>query len=242
MSRQDARPCESVVISNVALMPLNDYTDDEYQALEERAKSLTLLATALEESLARRHLGQRKYTDDVDQYGCYPYRLADFIKLLFQARRALESIHGTERASSAKFLDVGCGIGSKVYLAGLHFESHGIENDAEVAEIARKLVAGLPRCRIIEADALTFANYGDFDAIYFYRPLHSEPLEDQLEEKIYSDAREDCLLLPMFPTLEPPPESFTPIIDRQLYLKTRDNELSNRLVAEFALDDADERQ
>jgi SAM-dependent methyltransferase len=215
-------------------MPIKFYTDDEYRALEEREKSLTCLATTLERTLARLHLGERKYTDEEPQFGCHPFQLADFLTLLFKARRVLELIHGADGARSVKVLDVGCGIGTKVYLAGLYFESHGIENDARVAEVARNFVAELPQCQVFVDDALTFANYARYDAIYYYRPLRSESLEEQMEEKIYAEAREGCVVLPMYPALEPPVEYFVPVIASQMYVKTQNAELSQRLVAEFA--------
>ena len=67
-----------------------------------------------------------------------------------------------------------------------------------------------PSCRIFPSDAaLTFANYGDYDVIFFYRPLRSEPLQEQMEERIYAAARERCILLPMYPICEPPAAHFT---------------------------------
>ena len=216
-------------------MPTGLYADDESQALEERATALACLATAMERALAKMYLGERKYTDEDAQFGCHPYRLADFLTLLFQAQRALELIHGAEGAKAAKFLDVGCGVGTKVYLAGvIHWGAHGIENDATVAEFASQFVADIPSCRIMATEALTFADYGDYDVIFFYRPLRDEWLQEQLEATIYAQAREGCVLLPMYPICEPPSSSFVAVIPTQLYVKTYDAELSRRLMAEFA--------
>ena len=136
-----------------------------------------------------------------------PYRINAFLEQLdtaVTARRVLG-------CSKPKFLDVGCGIGTKVLLAQ-HFgcDAYGLEINPKYVEVARKVLAGgggfeawsetMRRRRsvakhIIEADALTF-DYSPYDIIYFYCPQrHVEDgkggrktLERRLEQRILDTA------------------------------------------------------
>jgi trans-aconitate methyltransferase len=72
-----------------------------------------------------------------------------------------------------RFLDVGCGIGTKVLLAQqMNFEADGLDFVPEYCEAARELCGSLST--IHDADAREFDKYGDYDLIYAYRPLVEE--------------------------------------------------------------------
>lgn len=82
------------------------------------------------------------------------------------------------------FLDVGCGIGTKLLAAQFHgFRVSGIEVVPAYADVARRLV---PEANIAVTDAFDFTNYADFDVVYAYHPCQDKTLEKRLEEHIVS--------------------------------------------------------
>lgn len=102
-----------------------------------------------------------------------------------------------------KFVDVGCGIGTKVWIAKRHgFDVYGIEVYSPYAEVAMKMLeltneqyAVYPRFpRIITADALTI-DYSSYDVIYFYCPLADDAKQKQLEQQIFSTAKSGTYIL-----------------------------------------------
>ena len=83
-----------------------------------------------------------------------------------------------------KFLDVGCGGGTKVFFATRYFpNADGLEYDGGYVEAARKTLPliGASAREIFHADALTFDGYDKYDVIYFYRPLNDDALLAQME-------------------------------------------------------------
>lgn len=86
-----------------------------------------------------------------------------------------------------KFLDVGCGIGTKLVLANNDgWQVTGLDIRPEFLAEAAKLC---PEAALIEADAREFNSYGDYDFIYCYRPLVDDEAEDRLEEQIVSQLK-----------------------------------------------------
>lgn len=123
---------------------------------------------------------------------------AAFVAHLHAAYRVLRA---GRRVKPVRFLDVGCGGGVKVLMARAFFERcEGIELDPGYAEAARRLLAGLaPAARVHETDALTFEGYGDYEVVYFYKPIREpEPLRD-LERRIAAQARPGTVLIAPYP-------------------------------------------
>ncbi len=82
---------------------------------------------------------------------------------------------------SLRFLEVGCGLGTKCEIARLKgFEATGIELDSRYVNLARRLFSAN---RFLEANALEH-DYGNQDLIYYHTPLASEVLMVELEQKI----------------------------------------------------------
>lgn len=97
-----------------------------------------------------------------------------------------------------RFLDVGCGGGTKVFAATRYFDrADGLELDPGYADAARQTLEkiGASKSTINRADALTFASYADYDVIYFYRPLRTEALLEALEQRIIETARPGTILV-----------------------------------------------
>jgi hypothetical protein len=93
-----------------------------------------------------------------------------------------------------KFLDCGCGIGFTVLLAGIAgFDSHGIELNSKLIKVAN--VLNYPQKTIKRANVLTYAEYSEYDIIYFYCPLRNRKLEEKFEEKVEKDMKVGAYLI-----------------------------------------------
>lgn len=120
--------------------------------------------------------GKSKY-EDRKQYPYIPSRLTMIAKLM--------SCKYTGQYGRGKsFIDIGCGIGDKVFMAALHSGSYnlahgrfvGLEYDYATAAVAEEVKGHLPgkdmaTVRFIQADALKYKDFGAFDRIYTYLPM-----------------------------------------------------------------------
>lgn len=100
-------------------------------------------------------------------------------------------VHGMDEIGDARgrrFLDVGCGIGTK--LAAAFFlgwgDLTGIELRPSYAATARLVC---PEASIVVEDAFACTGYGAFDVIYMYRPCIEDADQDRLEEWIIAQLR-----------------------------------------------------
>jgi protein-L-isoaspartate O-methyltransferase len=131
-------------------------------------------------------------------HGCYPDIGLSNSVFLEHAHAAYRAFLAQRRRHGARFLDVGCGAGLKVVSAVEFFErADGIEFDVGYADTAKALfdAMGLGQCHVMQADALTFEAYGDYDVIYFYRPMRDEAAMRALEARIVEQARPGTLLI-----------------------------------------------
>lgn len=94
----------------------------------------------------------------------------------------LDRVREAERLTTGRrFLDIGCGIGSKLALmSALGWETHGIDRHLPYVEAARELV---PEAKVEHADAFDVGAF-DADLVYMYRPAVSDELEDRLEQHV----------------------------------------------------------
>ena len=137
-------------------------------------------------------------TPEAREYGCF----ADIpmIPSIFasHAHAAARVAIAQARPRPLRFIDVGCGGGMKVLMAAQYFEiADGLEYDPAYAAAAERLFqhVGGRTCRAISGDGLTFDAYGDYDVIYFYRPMQDEAALRRLEERIVGDARPGTILI-----------------------------------------------
>lgn len=105
-----------------------------------------------------------------------PYQIADFTAMLVEC---------VAEAPGSKFLDVGCGTGTKMVLARELFglEPFGIERDPEMAARAK---ARFPGC-VYSGDALNCVFprfYEQADLIWLYRPFRDPEKQAELETMI----------------------------------------------------------
>ena len=97
-----------------------------------------------------------------------------------------------------RFLDVGCGGGTKVLAATTCFDlCDGLEYEKNVVDTGQRFLELLSpeRCRLMHGDALEFLHYGEYDVIFFYKPLVNDKKMAEMEERIFAQARPGTLLL-----------------------------------------------
>lgn len=111
------------------------------------------------------------------------------------------------KASKMTFVDVGCGVGEKVFFAEtLGFNSFGLELRKPLIDSAKRLFRNLGldtldfhsdtnAPRLIQGDALEY-DYSRFDVIYFYCPLHDTKLQAKLEERIAQTVKLGAIVVP----------------------------------------------
>ncbi len=120
------------------------------------------------------------------RYTFIPNYLTTFTHQLSEASKLVKGIGSYPGPS---FVDVGCGIGSKLLIASMFgFQPNGVEIVPEYARIAQR--AG----RIIVGDALR-QSYEAFDVVYFYRPFYDGKLEEKLEKHIIKTAKPGAVIL-----------------------------------------------
>ncbi len=98
---------------------------------------------------------------------------------------------------SFNFIDVGCGIGSKLALASYYgtydrkMNLHGIEITEEYVRVAKSLN---PTSHVFVGDAILH-HYGNYDVIYFYQPLFNQSLQNKMEERIIKTAKPGAYII-----------------------------------------------
>jgi SAM-dependent methyltransferase len=95
-------------------------------------------------------------------------------------------------APGRRFLDIGCGIGTKLALMfHLGYEVAGIDRRQDYIGAAHELV---PEATLTCVDAFDVERF-DADIVYMYRPAKSDELEDALEAHVCSRLRHDTVLV-----------------------------------------------
>lgn len=138
---------------------------------------------------------QSRLARDAGAHRYIRYNLPAFLSKLHLARRLVAA---RDAGARTRFLDVGCGIGTKVVLAARYFsEADGLEFDAHLLRAgARLMERERPgTCRLLEADALTFGEYNRYDVIYLYRPFRDSARQEALEERVAAQARVGAVII-----------------------------------------------
>ncbi len=165
--------------------------------IAQQVRSAMTTAAELDRKWLRADVGH----EDTSRYTPWiPFPLYDFVALMAEA---------LPETAGDRFLEVGCGVGSKLLLAGTVFglNARGIERVPEyVAEARRHGLA------VDAADALDYPGYGDFDLLFFNRPLADPVLQAALEAKIWCEVPAGAVVIGA--NLEaPPPASWYPVLD-----------------------------
>jgi SAM-dependent methyltransferase len=125
-----------------------------------------------------------------DSYEYIPFNLESFIKQIKVAYK-LAKRGNTE----PQFLDIGCGIGTKVMIARTFFAiSHGVEISKEYYDIAKKLT-NYCNAYVFHEDALKFKNYHEYDVLYYYCPIADYNKQRELEKLVCECMKPGAILL-----------------------------------------------
>jgi len=128
--------------------------------------------------------------DRKDYYEYIPLDYEMFVKILRQETKRLK------RKPELKFLEVGCGYGLKLFLAKYACDIghvHGIEIEGKLVDLARYLP--LPFDAVERKSALQFKKYGDFDIIYFYRPIINKKKHEKMMRMIAKQKKADAVVI-----------------------------------------------
>ena len=164
------------------------------------------------------------------------YGFKDFLTHLSEAHKVLG------KKKKLKFIDVGCGLGAKVHLAKLHFDSYGIELNTDYHRIASEI--NTPReffkhgryktlqgkQRIFNEDALKF-DYKPYDVVYFFQPLCQAALQKKLEKRIFDTIRPGSVVIPIYSqSTFPSFMRFLPTPSGELYMKIMRDDKANQVI------------
>jgi SAM-dependent methyltransferase len=164
-------------------------------------RKLSQLITGLEEALlgedfhaySKKDLGfkDRHVRRKSGEFPYIPYENGEFIRQL----EIVSGLLGPRNSKGpAKFLDVGCGIGTKLLMAhDAGFDAFGVEKYPKYVRAAQRLVG--KKGVVMRRDALNF-NYAGYDVIYFYCPLSDRDKELALEARIITTATPGTLFMP----------------------------------------------
>lgn len=146
------------------------------------------------EQLAGNSFCKKSYSDNSFQY--VPLPINEFLFYIEYSSNLFEETKKLDPKSNVNFIDVGCGIGTKLVLVSDLFRKvTGIEINSDYSKISRILARTRQNINVITKDALKFKKYKDFDIIYFYRPFRSSILQEKLENKIFEESKEGCIMV-----------------------------------------------
>jgi len=158
------------------------------------------------------HARGNKPDGKTQAYVCIHLPATSFVQAMLEALNHLTPRYETHERygypskvqTPFKFLDVGCGVGQKVYMAQRlfeHIEAFGLELRPEHVQIARETLTkymmnhrnscelSFKDENIIQDNAITFNRYSEFDIIYFYCPSSDDKTEIELERSIARGAK-----------------------------------------------------
>lgn len=153
-----------------------------------------------------RHIYEPLYDEKYVSEGHWDYVTYSFQDFLIH----LEESHKIlGRKKGLKFIDVGCGLGAKVHLAKLYFDSFGIELNTDYHAIASavntpreflkygRYKTSQGKKRIFNEDALKF-DYKPYNVVYFFQPLCQARLQKQLEHRIFATIKPGTIVIPIY--------------------------------------------
>ena len=123
-----------------------------------------------------------------------PYPMSSFTQMIGAAHRVCLA---QRKPRPLRFLDVGCGGGTKLLAATTCFElCHGLEYENTTAKSAQELIEMFApeTCRVEHGDAFAYEHFGDYDVIYFYRPIADEDGMENLEARILTQAQPGTII------------------------------------------------
>jgi trans-aconitate methyltransferase len=132
-----------------------------------------------------------------------PADVAQYLVLLIEA---------VAEAPGEKFLEIGCGPGTKMLLArdalADMLDVSGFDRVPEYVEAARDLGLDAVVC-----DAFDYPSYGRADIVFFNRPFRDRDTQRDLERLVYSKIRRGAVVICMNLENKPPADKFLVITD-----------------------------
>lgn len=137
-----------------------------------------------------------------------PYNISWFIHHLQDAYDLCQRIFPGKQY---KFLEIGCGVGTKTKVASQLFEAYAIEVFEPYAAVAKEITKKRIRRnfgiyheendinKIFMIDALAYKDFEKFDVIYCYCPFNDYEKELELENKIFDQAKEGTVFILVWP-------------------------------------------
>jgi SAM-dependent methyltransferase len=153
---------------NVSYIAMREADHDLLSLLTVEQSKLMEMFYRLECSVSNAH-----YKDVTGKNWNYvPYSHLRFYKAL---KELVEAKNDSNPVKDVKFLELGCGLGTKLYIASQWVgcgKVDGIEINPTYAEIARNMVAkrGTVHCMNVKE----FKQYGDYDIIYTYGEVRED--------------------------------------------------------------------
>ena len=143
-------------------------------------------------ALAFNQIERANFTkSDETNHGFIPFPCQTFMDMIIEAYVHLGQIRGK------KFLEVGCGIGTKVLLAQVFFDGHGIEFDRTIEKAS---VLGVKN--LTQADCLAYDKYGEYDFLYFFRPIRAAEKQIEFEHRIHDQMKSGAVIAPIYTELD----------------------------------------
>ncbi len=146
----------------------------------------------------QRILNTYDQSEKANEYGCFADISTPNSVFIEHVHAAFRLNLAQRRRGPTRFIDVGCGGGTKVVTASKFFDyAVGLEYDPGYAAAARQLVEqpNFHNCSVIEGDALEYSDYNSFDVIFFYRPMRHVEMLRKLEDRIVRLARPGAILI-----------------------------------------------
>lgn len=133
--------------------------------------------------------------------GWMPSDVAQFLVLLIEA---------IAEAPGNRFLEIGCGPGTKMMLARDLFglDVTGFDRVPEYVAAAKE-----HHLNVSECDALNFHAYGTFDIVFFNRPFRDRARQAELERLVYTRIRRGAVVICMNLERQPPPDKYLVVTD-----------------------------
>ena len=151
---------------------------------------------------------QSDFAKDNNCFPDIPLSIQLFDALMLAAYRLLLV---QRREDQARFIDVGCGGGVTTLAATRYFRyCDGLEYDPVYAAAGQNTfkLLNVPNAEIIEGNGVTFDRYGDYDVIYFYRPIKDNDILRQMELHIVNSARPGSIIIAPYDAYLKPRDDF----------------------------------
>lgn len=128
------------------------------------------------------------------------FSLKPFLEML---RIAFDVCQFLRPGTRPKFLDAGCGLGTKAFLARHSgFDGYGIDINPVYAEIATGVIDGCGNNNPTYKDSVEVCNileyqkYGEFDCIYWYTPMWDNDMMCAFQNRILAQITRPTVIMP----------------------------------------------